>query len=1015
MICSNRPLTDAVAIIGMAGRFPGATDVDAFWSNIRDGVESLTLFSDGDLDPSVPESLRRNPDYVAAAGALPDVDKFDAEFFGIARREAEVIDPQQRVFLELAWEAIETAGYDPARFPGLIGVYAGMKSPTYLVANLLSRPDVLSTLGERQVRLANAADYLAARVAYKLDLTGPTITLGTACSTSLVAVCYGFQGLISHQCDMALAGGVSIAFPLNVGHLHQEGGIGSIDGRCRPFDADASGTVFGNGAGIVVLRRLEDALDAGDTIVAVIRGAATTNDGARKGSFTAPGVEGQARTISLALAQADVPADTVSYVEAHGTATPIGDPIEIHALTEAFGPTPNPVTIGSVKGNIGHLDAAAGIAGLIKTARALDAKELPPSLHFHRPNPNIDFENSPFHVSTMLKEWPVGPTPRRAGVSSFGLGGTNAHVVLEEAQQREPSGRSRPAQLLLLSARTDSALAAATENLREFLQRQDRPSLPDTAFTLQCGRRSFQHRRAIVCSDAHDAIEALASPDGGRIKTRRCDYDDPPVAFMFPGQGAQYVNMGKTLHAQEPVFRRAVDHCAEILQPVLQRDLREVLYVADGQAEEGSSELNRTEFTQPALFTTCYSLARLWEDWGVRPRAMIGHSVGEFVAACLAGVMSLEDALFLVGVRGRMMSDLPMGGMLSIRLPAEEIEALLTPRLSIAALNGPSLTTVAGPSSDIETLREELERAGVAHRPLHTSHAFHSPMMEPMLEPFAEEVRSVALSPPETPFVSTVTGSWITENEATDPGYWARHLREPVRFAAAVKTLLSEPGRVLVEVGPRATATVLARQQLEHGSPQLVVPSLTDTAENDREWTALLGAIGQLWLSGVSLDWGRFYELEKRRRVPVPTYPFERQRYWVTPRHPSALDRPEVASWRANDEPTSTPAGRELDGDRDRSESELARRLRDLVSETAGLDLSRAEESLTFLELGLESLFLTQLSVMIEDRFGVRVPFRQLLEDVSTIGSLARFIASDRATSEPGPLANHARTPAEPV
>ncbi len=364
------------------------------------------------------------------------------------------------MFLELAWEAIETAGYDPARFPGLIGVYAGMKSPTYLVANLLSRPDVLSTLGERQVRLANAADYLAARVAYKLDLTGPTITLGTACSTSLVAVCYGFQGLISHQCDMALAGGVSIAFPLNVGHLHQEGGIGSIDGRCRPFDADASGTVFGNGAGIVVLRRLEDALDAGDTIVAVIRGAATTNDGARKGSFTAPGVEGQARTISLALAQADVPADTVSYVEAHGTATPIGDPIEIHALTEAFGPTPNPVTIGSVKGNIGHLDAAAGIAGLIKTARALDAKELPPSLHFHRPNPNIDFENSPFHVSTMLKEWPVGPTPRRAGVSSFGLGGTNAHVVLEEAQQREPSGRSRPAQLLLLSARTDSALAA---------------------------------------------------------------------------------------------------------------------------------------------------------------------------------------------------------------------------------------------------------------------------------------------------------------------------------------------------------------------------------------------------------------------------------------------------------------------------------------------------------------------------------------------------------------------------
>ncbi|BDI15508.1 hypothetical protein ANSO36C_13100 [Nostoc cf. commune SO-36] len=983
----NQDPLDGVAIIGMVGRFPGAGNVDDFWRNLCEGLESTTFFEDEELDPSIDPNLCKDPSYVKARGIISGGETFDAAFFGVNPLEAVVMDPQARVFLELVYEALENAGYESESFEGLIGLYAGCGQNTYFANHISGRMEIVDRIGEFQTMLANEKDFLTTRAAYKLNLKGPAVSVNTACSTSLVAVIQACQALTSYQCDLALSGGVSMTTPQNSGYMAQEGSMLSGDGHCRPFDASAQGTMFNNGAGVVVLKRLEDALNDGDRIYAVIRGSGINNDGADKVSFTAPSVDGQAEAIAMAQADANFHPESISYIEAHGTATPLGDPIEIEALTQAFRVHTDAkqfCAIGSLKSNVGHLVAAAGVAGLIKTALALHYKKIPPSLNFEAPNPKIDFANSPFYVNTELAEWTEGETPRRAGVSSFGVGGTNAHIVLEEAPQIQSSGSSRPQQLLLLSAKTSTALEAATANLQQHLQYNAEINLADVAYTLQRGRKAFNYRRSIVCHDITDAIAVLQSLDPNQVNTRHTEIRNPAVVFMFPGQGSQYVNMGLNLYNREPVFQEVVDECTEILKPLLRKDLREIMYPAPSDRETAAISLRQTCFTQPALFVIEYALAKLWQSWGVKPQAMIGHSIGEFVAACIAGVFSLEDALMLVAIRGRFMWGLPTGAMLSVRLPAKEVEPRLSTELAIAAINGLSLCVVSGPTEAIATLQKQLESEEVVCRHLHTSHAFHSPMMDSIIAPFAEVVGKVKLSPPQIPFVSTVTADWITAQQATDPMYWATHLRQTVRFAEGIQTIWQEPERLLLEVGPRITTTTLARQQAKDIKQQIAIPSLGDNAENEAEWTALLKAVGQLWLAGVSIDWSNFYQRETRQRISLPTYPFERQRFWIDPPpHPNRAATPKLANPQLLEKiqtMTTSP------------QQKLIPLLKEIIEETSGLEIANVDDSTTFLEMGLDSLSLTQVGLALKKKFKVKVTLRQLLEICPNLVTLADLI-----------------------
>ena len=871
---------DAIAIIGMAGRFPGARNLDEFWSNLKTGVESISFFADDEIEWSgLDADLLKDPRLVKAAGVLDDVDLFAASFFGFSPREAEITDPQQRLFLECAWEALENAGYDAEKFRGLIGVYAGTSMNTYLM-NLYSNAELVNSIGPLQIGMANDKDFLSTRVSYKLNLKGPSLTVQTACSTSLVAVHLAAQSLLDGQCDMALAGGVSVTLPQKTGYLYQQGGIHSPDGHCRAFDSNGGGFVKGNGVGAVVLKRLEDALDAGDHIYAIIRGSAINNDGSMKVGYTAPSELGQAEVVASALAIAGVVPETISYIEAHGTATPIGDPIEIAALNRVFsanGDGKLHCALGSVKTNIGHLDAAAGVASLIKTVLALQHKSVPPSLNFAAPNPGIDFAER-FFVNDKLTDWTA--SPRRAGVSSFGIGGTNAHVVPEEAPLVEPAPSAKPSHLLVLSAKTESALETATTNLTRYLVEHPEANLADVAYTLQLGRKEFAYRRAVTCRDAADAVSALERLDPRLVVTAVREDSEPAVVFMFSGQGTQYVNMGRELYQLEPVFREHFDLCCEAFTPYVGLDLREVIYPRDEDSAAASEQLKQTYITQPALFTIEYALAKMWMSWGIRPSALIGHSVGEFVAACLAGVFTIEEVTRVVAARGRLMQQMPPGSMLTVPLAEEELRKLLVGKdLSLAVVNGPANCVVAGPSEAIEEFERELSDRLVTCRTLETSHAFHSAMMKPVVEPFIAEVRRAKLQPPNISLISNVTGHWITD-EVTDPAYWGKHLRETVKFSQGASELLRD-AHAFLEIGPGQSLSTLIRRQTGYSTQTVVASSLRYAQETASDVAHCQKALGQLWASGVSVNWEALYAGEQRRRVALPSYPFERERYWI--------------------------------------------------------------------------------------------------------------------------------------
>ncbi len=879
-----------VAVVGMSGRFPGAADTEAFWRNLVGGVESIRDFTDEELAAAgISPEVYGRPGYVRRGAVLGDVDRFDAALFGMTPLEAEVTDPQHRLFLECAWEALEDAGYPPLECDLRVGVWGGAFLSTYFF-QVLSNPRVVDAAGDLLVRHGNEKDYLTTRTAYRLDLRGPACTVQSACSTSLVAVHHACQSLLGRECDLALAGAAAILVPEVRGYLHEPGGVISRDGRCRPFDAAASGTVFGHGVALVALMRLDEALQAGHEIYAVVKGTAINNDGARKVGFTAPSVDGQAGAVADALVAAGVEPDTLSYVEAHGTGTVLGDPVEVTALTEAFraaaadgGEGTGRCALGAVKSNVGHLSGVSGVAGLVKTALMLERRMLPPSLHFETPNPRIDFAASPFYVNTRLQPWESEPgRPRRAGVSSFGMGGTNSHAVLEEAPAALPGDPGLPVQLLLLSARSEASLEQRSADLAQALAQRRDLDLADVAFTLHRGRPRLEHRRFLVAEGIEDARRALAEKDPERLPTARQEKKDRPVLFLFPGQGSQYPGMGHGLYESEPLFRAAVDRVAELATPHLGLDLRQLLYPDGVATQEASERLRETRFAQPAIFAVSWAMAELLASWGVAAQAMLGHSIGELVAATLAGVFRLEDAVLVVAERGCLMQSMPAGSMLAVPLAAADLELRLHGGLALAAVNGPASCVVSGRDAAVAALAESLAEEGVESRPLHTSHAFHSPSMDPILKPFARLLEGMRLQAPERPFPSNVTGTWITPEEATEPAYWARQIRSTVRFADGVARLAGEPEAVWLEVGPGRGLSSLAGQHGE-AAKRLRLATIRHPKDPDGDRRFLLHTVGRLWQSGAALDGEGFWRGQRRRRLRLPTYPFDRRRYWVEP------------------------------------------------------------------------------------------------------------------------------------
>lgn len=844
-----------IAVVGMACRFPGAPDLNTFWANLRDGVEAI-----GDLNATtleahgVPQTVASAPDFVARAADIADADCFDAAFFGYAPGEAELLDPQQRIFLECAWHALEHAGYAPDACPGAVGVFGAAGMNGYL-ANLHGNRRLRETVTPYEVFTANDKDFLATRTAFKLNLKGPAVTVQTACSSSLVAVHMAAQSLLAGECDMALAGGVALS--RQHGYRALAGSILSPTGQCRAFSAEADGTVTGNGVGLVVLKRLEDALADGDRIEAVLTGSAINNDGAGKASFTAPDVAAQADVIAAAQTAAGVSPDSITYIEAHGTGTSLGDPVEVTALTRAFrrGTAQTGFcALGSVKTGIGHLDTAAGIAGFIKTVLMLRHRTLVPSLHYDAPNPRIDFAASPFAVNTALRDW-IAPGPLRAGVSSFGIGGTNAHAVLEEAPAQNTSVDSPTEQLLTLSARSASALAATAQRLADALETGDTP-LADAAHTLTTGRSPLRWRASVVAStpaEAAERLRAVTMPAGPAPNT--------PVSpiFLLPGQGSQRPGMMRGLYAADPgiaaILDRAATHAPGLLETLF----------ADNDA------LHQTETAQPALFVAGYALARFWMARGVTPAALLGHSLGELTATCLAGVFTFEDGLSLVRARGKLMQAAEPGAMLAVLHPDGNLPELPND-VEIAALNGPGLTTLSGPLNAIAEAESRLAKAGLGTRRLHTSHGFHSHAMDAAAAEFARTVAKTPLSPPQTPVISNVTGHWLTAAEATDPAYWGRQLRGTVRFGDGAQTALALDAPLFLELGPGTALSTLIGQ---NGGTAIATLPGRETEPKD-----LLRAVGAAWQAGLDVDRGPLAPVAARK-VALPGYPFERHRYWV--------------------------------------------------------------------------------------------------------------------------------------
>jgi amino acid adenylation domain-containing protein len=974
---------DSVAIIGMAGRFPGANDVDALWEKLCGGVECISFFDPETLDElGVPPAVSRAPNFISACGVLDDAFCFDAAFFGYSPQEARLMDPQHRVFLECSWAALENAGYAPWSYNGAIGVFGGCEAPRYWITSVGSPGGPLSS-EEYLVAAANVTDNLTTRVAYKLGLRGPAVTVLSACSTSLVAVHMACRSLLSRECDMALAGGAAVSPPGRVGYLYEEGGITSPDGHCRPFSARAGGTLDGNGAALVVLKRLDDAITDGDTIVGIIRGSAINNDGAQKVGYFSPSVDGQIDCIAKAQRIAGVLPDDIGYVEAHGTGTQLGDPIEVAALTQAFrrggSERSGFCALGSIKGNIGHLGAAAGVAGLIKAALSLRHGVIPPTLHFTEPNPALRLEESPFFVNERPLEWRRDTAPRCAAVSALGVGGTNAHVILDEAPKAEHSDPARAHQLLVLSARSAAGLDESARRLARHLRRNPGIPIADVAFTLANGRASFGARRAVVCRDVSSAVEGLEAPPPAATSTGAA----PMVVFMFPGGGAQRVDLGRDLYFAEPVYREAFDRCAALFETELGYDIKAALFPAAAERSTAAERLLRPSLNTAVTFVTEVALVELLRSWGVRPAAVTGHSLGEYTAAVVSEALSLRDAVHLIALRGRLLDEVSDAAMLIVPLSEAEITRRLGDRLSLAAVNGPDTCVVSGAKDAIESLEASLAIEGIETHRIAIAAASHSFLMAPFMDRLTARAARMRLASPRIPIVSNVTGTWMTDSEIRDPAYWARHLRGTVRFAEGLSTLLASPDHVLVEVGPGAMLATLARQHAAAGAQRAIMTSMAGSRSQRTDMEMLLGCLATLWCAGVEVDWTAFFRGDRRRRVPLPTYPFERVEYVIRGRSPAQEPAIEaepgpgrrVAAQPARERSPSNTLASGKHTPIDPLDATLVR----VWSELLGLPSVRPEHN--FFDLGGDSLMAVRLRAQVERRIEVSVPSQLLVEN----------------------------------
>jgi len=1011
---NSEPSANAIAVVGMAARFPGANTLSAFWDNLRRGEESIVTLSEEDLlAEGISEKALANHAYVRRAALLDGIAEFDADFFGFTPQAARMTDPQHRLFLQSAWHALEDAGYDPAQIDGSVGVYATSTTSGYLLHNIMSNHDPNVIIGQGvtfemvNLSLQNDKDYLATKVAHQFNLRGPALSVQTACSSALVAVHLACQSILNGECDMALAGGASLRIPHHVGYWHEPGSMVSATGHCRPFDVRSDGTIFGSGVGVVVLKSLQDALDDGDRIHAVIRGSALNNDGSTKMTYAAPNAAGQADVIAEAHAVADVDASTVSYVETHGTGTPLGDPIEIEGLRQAFGVSeearPGPCYIGSVKSNIGHLESAAGIASLIKTILCLKHKAIPATLHYTSPNPELHLDQGPFVVRGEYGPWEWDGV-RRAGVSSFGVGGTNAHVVLEEAPTVPASATQPGPQVLLLSARTAEALRQSRTALADELSGADEASLPDVAYTL-ARRRTENIRMAAVVKNQQDAATVLSADEhdnvfiGESVPSTDADHDSQRLVFLFPGQGAQHIGMARGLYESEPVFAEHFDECAAGFGEELGIDLRAEIF--DGTARN----LERTDRTQPALFTVEYALARLVETYGVHPAALAGHSIGEYVAATIADVFDIATAIKVVSMRARLMHAAPRGVMVAVALSPDAIAEHLSGEVDVAAINEPGGCVVAGSEENIRKFSERLTEQGIVARRVRTSHAFHSRLMDSMIPEFTGFLSRQTLRQPRIPLLSNVTGTWLAPSEATNAATWARQVRSTVRFSDEVDVLLADPQRIVVEVGPGGTLTASAMRHPKWSSGHRAVRLMRHHAQNRDDRDAFLLALGQLWSAGVDVDWTPLRGGQRPQLLTLPGYPFERQRHWVDHRPHTGW----VADAGATNGTATAPAAGTADATRaaTNGKSPIEATLQRIWGQCLGL--GTVDRKANFFELGGDSLVAISVAMTAANE-GLDLTPQDLYEN-PTVAALAkaltaRYTAGGLARQSPSDVAH---------
>ena len=986
---------NAVAVVGMAGRFPGAGSVSAFWNNLRRGEESIVTLSEDELIAAgVGEKALANRAYIKRAALLYGIDEFDADFFGFTPQSARMMDPQHRLFLQCAWHALEDAGYDPAQIEASVGVYGTSSASGYLLHNLMSHRDSYAIIGQGatfemvDLSLQNDKDHLATRVAHQFNLRGPALSVQTACSSSLVALHLACQSILNGECDMALAGGASIRVPHHVGYWYQPGSMVSPTGHCRPFDVRADGTIFGSGVAVVVVKSLQAAVEDGDRIHAVIRGSAINNDGSTKMTYAAPNAVGQAEVIAEAHAVADIDASTVSYVETHGTGTPLGDPIEIEGLRQAFeisgAPRPGPCFVGSVKSNIGHLETAAGMAGLIKAILCLKHRAIPATLHFTSPNPELHLDRGPFVVRGEYGPWEWDGV-RRAGVSAFGVGGTNAHVVLEEAPALSGSDIEPGPQVLLLSARTAEALEDSRSALAAELSGPDELNLSDVAFTL-AGRRKENIRMAAVVNDRQHAANVLKASEHDNVFVGESVTVEPSaemtserVAFLFPGQGAQYVGMGRGLYESEPVFAQHFDRCAAAFADELGIDLRAEVFDGTGRS------LERTDRAQPTLFAVEYALAKLIESYGVRAAALAGHSIGEYVAATVAGIFDLPTAVKAVSMRARLMHAAPRGVMVAVALSPDAIAEYLSPDVDLAAVNEPGGCVVAGTDENIRKFTDHLAEHKIVARRVRTSHAFHSRLMDSVIPEFQGFLSRLTLREPQIPLLSNITGTWMSASEATNPATWARQIRATVRFSDEVDLLLVDPSRVLVEVGPGGTLTGSATRHPKWSSGHRAVRLMRHQAQNRSDRDTFLLALGQLWSAGIDVDWTPRTG-QRPQRVSLPGYPFARQRHWV--------DYQPHVGWANGATPTNgtapsagaaTPAHEATDG-----KSQMEGALQRIWAQCLGV--GSIDRNANFFELGGDSLIAISVAMTAANE-GLDLTPQDLYEN-QTVAALARTLVA---------------------